>query len=68
MFLDNFCGYLVPCNYVSIRKRGTRGIDPNLRGAQFEGSKTPWGAECGVQNYAGQALKANLHFFTSTPE
>ena len=31
-FLDDFCGYLGPCYYVSIRKRGTRCIAPKLRG------------------------------------
>ena len=43
-FLDYYCGYLGPHNYVSMRKRGTRCIAPKLRGAHFEGSKPPWGA------------------------
>ena len=43
-FLDNYCGYLGPPNYVSMRKRGTPCIAQKLRGAHFEGSKTLQGA------------------------
>ena len=59
--LDDFGGCLVPCNYVSMKKQGTRSIAPKLCGTHFEGSKAPRGADWGVQNCAGQRLKANLH-------
>ena len=39
-FLDDFCGYLGPPNYVFMRKRGTLFIAPKLCRAHFEGSKT----------------------------
>ena len=43
-FKDDYCEYLGPGNYVSMRKRGTRCIAPKLKGAHFEGLKTPRGA------------------------
>ena len=54
------CGYIGPCNYVSMSKGGTHCIVSKLRWAHFEGSKTPWSADWGVQNSAGQRLQANL--------
>ena len=39
-FLENFCGYLGPCNYVSMIKWGKHCFAPKLHGASFEESKT----------------------------
>ena len=59
-FLDDLCLYLGPRNFVSMRKRGTCCIAPKLHGACFEGSKTLRVTDSGVQNSAGQRLKAKL--------
>ena len=40
--------------------RGTDCISSKLSCAQIEGSKTPWGADWGVNKFAGKRLKANL--------
>ena len=58
--LDNFSDYVGPWNYVSKIMWGTGCIAPKLRGAQVEGSKNLRGKGWGVQNSAGQILKANL--------
>ena len=44
-FFGDFCGYLGPLDYVSMRKQGTRCIAPKLCRAHLEGSKTPRGAD-----------------------
>ena len=49
-----------PLNFVSMRKRGTRCIAPNLRRAHFEGTIILRGALRRLQNSAGQRLTANL--------
>ena len=61
--LDKFCGYLGPRNYVLLRKRGTLCIAPKLRGAHFEGSKTPLAQIEGSKTYLFKVIFVNrCHF------
>ena len=57
VFLDDFCGYLGPHNYVLMRKWGTCCIAQKLLGAYFDGSKTPQGADCVDQSERGGKVR-----------